>query len=575
MIEKIKKLIDKVGAQLINSIRRFPETIAIVAAMVFFGVLMNHTRYDARETLGNILLVLGLGSILSINLLLLIERRYPINKLRLLLDGIIGLGLIGFYFLLPDPITQKFMVSYISILILLSLLFTLVPYFYKRRYYAVYCLNLFISFLVTYLYTFVLYLGIIAIIFTIDKLFNININNKIYFDIFIITTGLFGVTYFLSKIPKYDRQLTLEDYPKVFKVLFISIVMPLLTAYTLILYAYFAKMLIDGQWPKSILGNLILWYGWISMIILFCIYELGEKPSWPRSFKTIFPIAFIIPLGMLFTTIWIRTRQYGLTIPRYYVWLSSIWFLVMVIYLIQRKWRHTSFVILSLVALLFVSAFGPITGYQMSIRSQNNRFTQLLLSNNMLDGEKILPNPSLPREQQQEISQVISYMNNIGVLDRLLYVPRDFEMNKTKDVFGFENNYEPWLNKNYYFNYHASTQNTITNTAGYDYVVDFLLYQDTVVIEEGDLKVELSLAQDKFIVIHQGEELLKVSIKEIANEIHQKHMHEEVRDKEELSQTFDTQSGRIVLELRHINGIVEEEIKVESIEGRIWVDVLK
>lgn len=575
MIKKITMLFHNIGLLLKNSIRRFTETILIATAMVIIGILLNHNVFNDDEAIARILLALGLGLVISADIVLFIERKAGLRKWRFVFDGVLAVLLAAFYFLLPKTLNQQFFLKYFSFILVLFLLFTMIPYFYKRSYYAVYCLNLLTSFFVTYLYTLVLCLGLIAMIFTVDQLFNLNMDGKIYGDLFMVATGIFGISYFLGGIPSFEKEITLEEYPKVFRVLFVSIIMPLLTAYTVILYAYFIKILIERDWPKGIVGNLVLWYGFISMIILFCIYEMEERP-WIKNFKRVFPIGLAVPLYMLFTTIWIRTKEYGLTLPRYFVWISGIWFLLIGGYMIQKKWKNSSFIILSFMLFVLVSAFGPTSGYEMSFRSQNNRLEVLLKENDMLGEEGIQPNVNLPKDQQNEIASILSYMSSMEALNRLEYVPEGFRLSEIEEVFGFQYNYEPWINTGVEpFDYYYYNGNSAEMISQYDYIVNFDShdYLGNTKIEEGDLEVALNLEQDQLTIKYKGSSIVNTSLSEIAVKIHQENAEEGGKDNMELRVQIPSESGKVDMVLYSLNGRIDSDGKVEiqNMKGQILI----
>lgn len=576
MFKKIRGIFRAVGTQLVRSVQRFTEPILIAVVMVVIGILINHDAGLDEEVFAKVLLTLALGLLLYGNAILFIERKTNLKKWRLIFDGAIGIFLIVFYFLLPKDLGQEFFLRYIASMLVLFLLFTIIPYFYKRRYYSIYCLELLTSFLVTYLYTLVLYLGLIALVFTVDQLFDLNMDGKIYLDFFMIATGVFGIAYFLGRIPTQEEQISQEDYPKVFRVLFLSIIMPLLAAYTVILYAYFGKILIEGIWPEGLVGNLVLWYGFISMIILFCIYELEGKSNWVKSFNRVFPIALFIPLGMLFSAIWIRTKEYGVTLPRYFVWLSGIWFVLIAIYLIQKKWRYSTFIILSFMAFALIAAFGPLSGYEVSFRSQSNRLERLLTENGMLEEEEIIPNANLSKDQQNEISSILSYMNSLDAFNRLDHIPKEFRLAHTKEVFGFDYSYDPWSPVDHeFFDYYYYNGNTALNVSEYDYVLEFDVYDylESKKIEEGDLKAEIDTKTDRLVITYKGNLILDTSLTKIAEQIHRENVGKSGKSNHVLRIQVPAKIGTVDIIFDNLNGSIDSkgEYDINSMKGQIWV----
>lgn len=573
MLRKITNIFNKMIINLINSLRRFPETILLVIGLVVAVILLNHNVIDEQNRIINIIVIILIGMPLSATIVLITERVNLKVNVRILLDFIAGFLLIGYNILLPKPMTQQFMIYTVSLIIIFYLSFTLVPYFYKKERYTVYCIKLMTSFFITYLYTLVLYAGIAAMIFTVNQLFNLSIQDEIYADMFIITTGLFGVTYYLGSLPTVKTTLAFDEYPKIIRVLFLSIIMPLLCIYTLILYAYFTKILINQSWPENLVGNLVLWYGWIGMFILFCISELGEKNSWPLFFRRLFPVLFIIPLGMLFSTIWIRTSEYGLTLARYYVWLSAIWFLVNVIFYVINKWQYGTFIISSLLVFVFVSAFGPFSGYNLSVNNQSNRLENSLLVLNMIQDGKIIKRSDLSVKEKDNINSILYYLDSIDALVEIDYLPKGFDLSQTEEVFGYVYEYEYG---EAYYNYYYESVNEIKDTSSYDYVVNFNTgYQNENFDIKGD-RLQLTIDNEGLLTVYNdGKIIASQSIYDIIFEMNQKLQGKQINNQEELMYIIKSSEGTIVIEWSSLHGKVVggTSVTVDSMMGRIWVDL--
>ncbi len=69
-------------------------------------------------------------------------------------------------------------------------------------------------------------MGLFAIFFTIDQLFNANIPGKTYYYIFLIVAGIFAPSNFLARIPEIDEDFEEYNYPKALKILLLYIVIP-------------------------------------------------------------------------------------------------------------------------------------------------------------------------------------------------------------------------------------------------------------------------------------------------------------------------------------------------------------
>src|SRR5690606_32311453 len=152
-----------------------------------------------------------------------------------------------------------------------------------------------------------------------------------------------------------------EDYSIVLKVLLLYIVIPLLTAYTAILYIYFIKIIISWEWPIGLVSHLVLWYALIVTAVLFLITPMRDENKWANIFSKWMPIIILPILIMMFISMGIRINAYGVTENRYYVVVMGLWiFGIMVYYSLVKKPLNILLpTTLAVIALL--SVLGPLS----------------------------------------------------------------------------------------------------------------------------------------------------------------------------------------------------------------------
>ena len=328
--------------KLISSLKRFPVTILFAAATVTVLIMLNHLEPNSskqtREFLSHLAMALALGIPLTLCIKVLFERIPGLSKVlqaAVYFSVIVVLSL--YYFFLLKDFSMVTISRYIAISISLYVTFAFIPYFYKKDDYELYVINLFTSFIITYLYSAILFAGLSAMLFTIDKLFSAGISGNVYEDIWLVVAGVFAPAFFLADIPEYGREIRVENYPKVLKILLLYIVMPMIVTYTAILYAYFVKIVVTRHWPDGIISNLVLWYSIISALVIFFVFQLRSSNHWVKVFVLYLP-KFIIPLlVMMFVSMGIRINAYGITENRYFVILAGLWVSGIMIYYI---WGH-------------------------------------------------------------------------------------------------------------------------------------------------------------------------------------------------------------------------------------------
>src|SRR5690606_30297990 len=102
-----------------------------------------------------------------------------------------------------------------------------------------YNIRLFIRILTSLFYSAILFIGISLALLALHLLFDIDFDEKIYLQIFIMVIGLFNTWFFLAGVPEdIDQMEEINRFPKPLKVFAQYILLPLLALYLLILYGY-------------------------------------------------------------------------------------------------------------------------------------------------------------------------------------------------------------------------------------------------------------------------------------------------------------------------------------------------
>jgi len=146
---------------------------------------------------------------------------------------------------------------------------SVIPYLPRKDHFEMYIIKLGTGLIITVVYTAVLFMGLAAILFTLNALLGVPVPEKLYSYTGIILGCVFAPAYFLAGIPLKDHSLEDENYLTVLKALLLYIVIPLLTAYTTILYIYFIKIIVSWEWPSGLVSHLVLWYALIVTAVLF------------------------------------------------------------------------------------------------------------------------------------------------------------------------------------------------------------------------------------------------------------------------------------------------------------------
>lgn len=576
MVEKIilfcKMLIEK----FIASSKRFPETILLSTGIVIILCIKNHgtdtLTWENIDLLDRISMVLGLGIPVSLSMKVFFERRSLVTvSIKTMIYGA-GIGGLWLYYtyLLPDMHLPSFM-RYVAVTISFYCMFFFIPYFYKKDNYELYIINLVSKFCITYLYSVILYAGLAAMLATINALFLFEISYKVYYDIGLIVIGIFAPVFFLSDIPENHDKLTLSCYPKVLNILLLYIVMPLLTAYSITLYVYFAKILIMMQWPEGIVSNLVMWYSLISIGVVFAIYPLRDVNQWAKRFIYWFPILVLPLLAMMFVALSIRINAYGITENRYFLFITGLWLVACMIYFITIKTPRTIVLFISVAILSLLSVMGPWSCFAISTASQSMRFEKIISKYDIVEDGRIYKiSQEISADDKQEIGNIISYFNKYRKLNALKFIPENFTIDQMKTVFGFS---EIGGNTKY-FHHGIKEQDQLINISGFDYLFQVPSMDTTVQKNEMPISVLCTGKNGEVKIMKMGQVIYTKNINDIAIKIHAGHTTADSLQKDEMIFIDENENVKVLYIIKSISGTEENEgTTVHSMDFYLLVKV--
>ena len=441
-----------------DTFKRFPLTIISAILASVFLILATYDQY--AEDFNNKMITYGLVFVFAIFLFAFtrlfnewLRNFYDLknlknNNLLKIISYVISLPILyGIYELVYNdagPLTnydERFV--FFTLIASLVVASSFVAKFNYHEDYVAYVAKILRAFIISNIYSFIVFIGISAIVFALDSLFKFSFGSLVYLRIGFFSFILFNVITFFQDFPKVRDSFTDYKYPKPFKILLVYIFTPLVIIYTLILLAYFIKILALWQIPNNLIVNLVIWFASFSVVYLFFLTRV-DSIGFINKFKIIFPISLFPLLGMMFFAIYLRISEYGLTENRYIVLAGGLWVFLSLIYYIFYRENSNITVPIFLAAIILVTGIGPASATRLSMRSQNARFEKLLKENNMIAGEDIRPEGNLESSVKNQIIDIVSYMDKRNRLEDLKYLPKDFKLSEESftRVFGFSNRIE-------------------------------------------------------------------------------------------------------------------------------------
>lgn len=492
--------------------RRFPFVLlSIFISTIAIFLLIHGFNKEASET---IFIKLAMASALGLPLFfavhIFVERAKPLGMFRFIILVVSAGLLVQFYFLLgniknaPSPIYYRYFFWSVGF----HLFAAFSAFYVREEINGFWQFNkvLFLRFLTAALYSSVLYLGLAGALLAIQELFSVDINSKVYTDLWVIIAGLFNTVFFLGGIPKpLDSLQEDSSYPKGLKIFTQYVLIPLVTIYLLILYAYTAKILIQMNLPKGWVANLIIGFsiaGILSLLLVYPVRDLEEN-KWLKTFSRFFYFSLLPLVVLLFIAIGIRISEYGVTIERYIVAMLGTWLAIITLYFVFSKHKNIIVIPVSLCVFAFGSIIGPWGMFQVSERSQLKRLELLLEKNGAILNGKIV---KLSEEKAQhikikevnQINSIFDYLaSNHGLKgmkhwlsksdgDRIFndslsneYDNCKYEIQKCIGLYGYNNNSyakdENEMNLTYYCNQFQNVEGL--DISGYDHIFNFSSYE--------------------------------------------------------------------------------------------------
>lgn len=417
------------------AVRRFPLPVLFSAFFCIVSISSTSQR-DLKET---ILYILFCGGFWFIALKLFAESR-AWTSARYYLVGMAVFAVIAWHLSVANDASLPF--HFLGSGLFLSIF--IAPFLNKQatsEQIWVFNYRLWIHIGFTILAAIVLYLGLCAVIASLDVLFGISFYSNFYGDVWLVVATFFSPLLAMAGIPKQLDE-TKQDYPKAIRIILSYIMLPLLCIYAVILYGYGAKILVSWELPKGNIAYLISAFGATGIIAYLASYPLHREQGIIGLFSRYFFKLLLVPLVLLAIGIGIRIREYGVTEERYGIALCLVWLALSALCVLTKPSNQgPKLVFSSIVILLIAASFGPWSAVSVSTWSQLGRLETLLEKNQVLvKGAIQKPKEPLSGADRVAISSVMDYVVQTKKTDYMkpwfAHIP-DATIHKTQEEFSY------------------------------------------------------------------------------------------------------------------------------------------
>ena len=491
---------------------RFPLTISLLLVMTIDSLTTQGFLFGNQT----VQLTLGITALLSAIAELLYERFYNQNKTkRIILNGIgVIFGLLYYLYLHFStdlnsnwPIYSIPGIRSMILFFTLAIVFIWIPSLKSTLTFEESFLAVFKAFFISLFFSVVLYLGIMFT-FILFEMLIAPAGDNWYTYSSVLVFNFFWPVFFLYLIPDYKENKSSSyvfETPKLLSHLVSWILVPVMVLYSAIILLYIFTNLGGDFFNDSLLEPLLLSYaisGWILLILSAGIDRLIVK-----GFKRFFPILLLLVIVFQMIASTIQIGEVGMTHGRYLILLFGLASIICGVFYILKRQKLE---LLPLVATIagMIALVPPIDALSLSVSNQVSRLESALERNNMLENDEVVKQDSVPKEDQEEILSSANYLIEINALDRVSFIPDDFQNSSYSNVytlFGFDpddNHYGYGMNPSWITVSDWNQGKTIIPLEDYNQLIPLYLSSDM-----RRLEVSLNSNQETYL-LEIGKELL-------------------------------------------------------------------
>ena len=364
----------------------------------------------------------------------------------------------------------------------------------------------------------ILNLAVIAIVASFFYIFGIEEPRHLYEYIYQFVWFILAPQVCCTLIRQNEDEVS-EPF-KVLRLILNFILSPAVIIYTVILYAYFLKIVFVWDLPKGGVAWMVM--GFITVALVGRVAQSILSQRYYDWFYRYFTLIAIPPLIMYWIGSIYRIRLYSFTESRFYLMVAGVLMTLFVLMLWKKRTRKYQLMALIFGAAIILFTYIPgISAKSIGLSCQKQRLTQLISEmkladpktgklNDEIEDMRRIQQDSLLCEQYKDVTSVISYVRH--------------EMENDE----FKKQYGEWTHSEYTFNYNRSngnypndnwyTRNKPVELGEYTIMLPEKAYKcdfndHTVTVTQGENNVVLSYPIQKIIrqdtmLLHHPEQLL-------------------------------------------------------------------
>ncbi|MCE5196507.1 MAG: DUF4153 domain-containing protein [Negativicutes bacterium] len=271
------------------------------------------------------------------------------------------------------------------------------------------------AFFIALLYGLVILAGAFGVVRAFQALLYQGMSGKVY-QYILTLAGFLTFSIFTGYFPDFrkdrqDEQRTIaEKQPRFIELLFGGIMIPIVMALTVVLFAWIGRIIFTRAWPSfSMLAGIATGYAvfgiWLHLMVT------RQQSAIAKFYRKFYPLAALLILIFELWALLLRLNESGLKVEEYAFAVTWIFSAIAAILLFWKKENSHNFIAVLLCALAVFSVLPKVGYLDLPVSAQVNRLEKLLLQEDLLQNGELVAAVSLPEMKvRQAITDAVNFL---------------------------------------------------------------------------------------------------------------------------------------------------------------------
>lgn len=350
--------------------KRSPVASILIVTLTAYIILLIQNGWDtfSERNVTFLFSVLPTSALLTLSFHLFNEE-YPRKGVNYLIETLILIGWVVFCYSLSkdqdQPGIGKISLFVTGLICIILSIFTL-SFIRRKNDLPVwnFAIRVLFGAAISFIIGLILSGGVSLLFLSLDKLFGLEISDKVYTTGLTVCLVLITPILFLLQIPEGEKKQddTVPTLSKFYRGVIQNLFIPLLICYFVTLYVYALNILIRWELPNGWVSGLVTTLMAGMLVLIFLLYPQQYQAQLKRAERFALHIAPLLTLPVLVLMsigIFRRISDYGITVPRLYLLLFNIWCYLACIILLMKRSRNIWWLPVSFGIMAFVASIGP------------------------------------------------------------------------------------------------------------------------------------------------------------------------------------------------------------------------